>query len=484
MVVDLRQVTKLLGSSIFWLGIIALVPAIFALTSGSAGFWEFAITAVIGTSWGAFFHVLGRKAGLKTTPRELFLFTGLLWLFMACLGAIPFYLMLVDINATTAFFESASALSTTGSTALPNLNVRPSSILLWRSMLQFLGGIGFVVIGVAILPNIASGGMTLFKTESTSFDGSAKNTPHLKTMALGILSWYFLIAILCTFFYFLGGFDIFLAVNAALCTVSTGGMMPIEASMNEASAFIHYTAMVFMFLGSCPFLLILRSLSGDFLDFFRDQQIRLFLYIIFIVSTVISLCLIHLNNYDVERAFRVGFFNVISVISSTCFGLEDFSSWNSFASIIFMIILAIGGCSGSTSGGIKIFRLAVCFSMFRTEIVKSLHPHAMISPRYNQRIIDSNTLRAVITYFVAYIAITAVSSIIACSYGLEPGDAITYTLASLSNIGQGMGPTLNPSASYVLLRPELYILFSFDMILGRLEIIPVLLCFTTIFWKK
>jgi trk system potassium uptake protein TrkH len=484
MVVDLRLITKLLGSSLFWLGIIATVPALYALITKTPGLWEFAITAAVGTAIGALLHLIGRNAGKNATLRELFLFTGVLWLCMTLLGIIPFYTILPDLNFASAFFESASALSTTGSTVITALDTRPPAILLWRSILQYLGGIGFVVIGVAILPNIAMGGMALFKTESTSFDGSSKNTPHIKTMALGLLSWYVLNAVLCSFFYYLGGFEPFLAINSALCTVSTGGMMPIDASMNEASPFIHYTAMVFMFLGSCPFLLILRALADDFFDFFRDEQVRYYLIFIVVISISIAITLIQINHYDIEKAFRVAFFNVIAVLSSTCFGLDDFSQWNPFATIVFTIILGIGGCSGSTAGGIKVFRLAVCFSLFKTEIVKSLHPHAMVEPRYNNRIIDSNTMRAIITYLVAYIMVTVASSVIAASYGLEPGDAFTFTVSSLSNIGQGMGPTINPSISSVDLRDELYYLFGLDMLLGRLEVLPVLLCFTRSFWRR
>ena len=483
MVIDLRIVAKLLGSALFWLGIIALVPALYALAVGGAGAGAFALTALTASGTGALLRLLGRGAVLKTALRELFLFTALLWVAMAGISGIPFYLLLPDFGVSAAFFESASALSTTGSTIIRHLDTTAPAILLWRSILQFLGGIGFVVIGVAVLPNVALGGMALFKTESTSFDGSAKNTPHIKTMALSLLAWYLLTAALCCFFYVLGGFDGFLAVNAALCTVSTGGMMPIDASMNGASPFIHYTAMVFMLLGSCPFLLILRSITGDFFEFFRDEQVRYLFYFTAVLGVLVSLSLVRLNGYDLERAFRVGFFNVIALLSSTCFGLEDFSAFNYFTTIVFMVILAIGGCSGSTAGGIKIFRLAVCFSMFKAEFVKSLHPHALCEPRYNKRVIDNNTLRAVITYLVGYILVTMASSVIACCLGLAPGDAISFTMSCLSNIGQGMGPTINP-ANYLSLSPELSLLFAGDMLLGRLEILPVLLIFTRMFWSR
>ena len=484
MVIDLRLVTKLLGSSLFWLGIIATIPAIYALTTGTYGVVEFSLTAISATSIGALLRLLGRNAGDKANIRELFLFTAILWFCMTILGAIPLFSIIPDFSFAASFFESASALSTTGTTAIDHLDSRPPSILLWRSMLQFLGGIGFVVIGVAILPNISMGGIAIFKTESTSFDCNAKNTPHVKTMALSLLAWYSLTAILCSFFYYLGGFSPFVAINSALCTVSTGGMMPTDASMNDATPFVHYTAMFFMLLGSCPFFLILKSLTDDVFEFFRDQQVKYYLTTIVLVAGTIAITLITFNNYDIEPAFRFAFFNVITVISSTCFSLDDFSNWNSLATILFIMILALGGCSGSTAGGIKFFRIAVCLSLFKTEIIKTLHPHAMVEPRYNGNVIDNNTMRAVVTFLVAYISSLAISSLIATAYGLLPGDAFTYTISALSNIGAGIGPTINPSISCLKVRPELYCLFGFDMILGRLEIIPVILCFTRSFWRR
>lgn len=484
MAVNLRLVCSLLGPAVFWFGITALVPAAysaFCFPRGIAAFGGCALAAVL---LSLALRRLGRGSARSASIRDLFVFTVALWCITTLLAAVPFAASLPDMSYASSLFESASGLSTTGATVIERLDLRPRPVLLWRSMLQFLGGIGFVAIAAAVLPAASAGGMNLFRTESSSFDGRTKITPHVKTMALGFLAWYLLTLVLCAFFYVLGGFRPFIALNAALCTVSTGGMMPIDSSMNGVSPFIQYTAIIFMFLGSCPFMLILGSLSGNMLTFFRDQQVRGFFKLCLVVSLAVALSLVVCNHYDPERALRTASFNVIAVLSSTGFGFEDFTSWNPFAAVVFFIILGIGGCSGSTAGGIKIFRLQICYSMLKSQFLKTIHPHLVAEPRFNRRIIDSDTLRSVITYIVAYLLVTIASATAACCFGLSITDAFSATISCLSNIGPVVGISLTPSTSYALLSDPLHLIFAFDMILGRLEILPVLLCLTRMFWRS
>lgn len=483
MVVNFRLVSMLLGPAIIGLGFIALVPAIYSLLSDTDGFIYFMIVFLASLFLGGALKNFGKTENKKISIRELFLFTASLWFISTAIAAFPFYMMLDDVNFEMSIFESASALSTTGSTIIANLETRPSAILLWRSILQFIGGVGFVVIAVAILPTVALGGMSIFKTESTSFDGSAKFTPHLKTMAISLLAWYIVLAVLCTLCYKLGGLDLFLAINAAMCTVATGGMMPVDSSMNDMSAMVHYSAVFFMFLSSCPFLLALSALSGNLSSFFKDQQVKGLFFLCLVATILVSGSLVINNNYELEKAIRVGLFNVVSVISSSGFSLDDFTAWNNFTTMIFFIILGIGGCSGSSAGGIKIFRLQVCFSMFKAQMVKSIHPYQVVYPSFNKVKVQSDTLRSIITYIVAYIIVLLISSLIATLLGLDLLNAFSGSLTCLSNIGPAIGPELGPSGSFANLSGSLHILFAFDMILGRLEILPVLLCLTRSFWK-
>ena len=484
MVVNLRIIAKMLSSLIMGFGLIALIPAVFAIAMGSEGFYSFCAVTALSIIIGNILRVVGSNASTQITIRELFLFTFLLWASIAFIAALPFCIILSDIDLSAAIFEAASALSTTGSTTINLLDTRPPAILLWRSILQYLGGIGFVVIGVAIMPSLAIGGMNLFKTESNSFDGNAKLTPHIKTMAFALLFLYASLLTLCTLSYIFFGLDFFLAINTAMCTVATGGMMPLDASMNDLPSGVHYSATFFMFICSCPFLIILSSFTDNFLRFFKDEQVRGFFFFVIASSLSVALSLIICNDYDLERAIRVGFFNVVSVISTSGFALEDFSCWNAFATVFFTIILAIGGCSGATSGGIKFFRIQVCFRMLKSQMKKSLHPHGVIYPRFNRKEITAETSVAVVSFLFAYLLVALGSTIIAVLLGLPLSDAFTATISCLSNIGPTIGEQLPPSANFSKLSDPLHLLFSIDMLLGRLEIIPVLLCFTRAFWRK
>ncbi|MCK0514699.1 TrkH family potassium uptake protein [Anaerobiospirillum sp. NML120448] len=484
MVINLYAVSKLLGPSLIGMAFIGLIPTVYALFTNTEGASSFVVMIVIAFSAGKILSWLGKKAGqYVVTIRELFLFTASLWVAITLISAIPIYVLLPDVDYAGAIFESASGLSTTGATAINHLDDRPAAILLWRSMLQLMGGIGFVVIAVAVLPQVAMGGMNIFKTESTYFENSNKFTPHMKTMSLAILGWYLVTFVLCTIAFIIGGLDFFMAINAAACTVATGGMMPTDASMNGMSNFVHYSAIVFMFLSSCPFTVIIAGISGNISKLFSDQQVKYYFLFTLFMSLMVTATLYFKNEYDLERAFRVATFNVVSVLSTSGFALEDFTLWNPIATLLFLILLPLGGCSGSTSGGIKIFRLCVFASLFRTQMIKSIHPHRVIYPRFNGLPIDAATIHSIMTFFAVYIVCALISSLTATALGLNITDAITATITCLSNVGPAMGPQLSPSDNFANLDGSLHILFAFDMILGRLEIIPVLLCLTRIFWR-
>ena len=484
MVINLYAVSKLLGPSLIGMAFIGLIPTVYALFTNTEGASSFVVMIVIAFSAGKILSWLGKKSGqYVVTIRELFLFTASLWVAITLISAIPIYVLLPDVDYAGAIFESASGLSTTGATAINHLDDRPAAILLWRSMLQLMGGIGFVVIAVAVLPQVAMGGMNIFKTESTYFENSNKFTPHMKTMSLAILGWYLVTFVLCTIAFIIGGLDFFMAINAAACTVATGGMMPTDASMNGMSNFVHYSAIVFMFLSSCPFTVIIAGISGNISKLFSDQQVRYYFLFTLFMSLMVTATLYFKNEYDLERAFRVATFNVVSVLSTSGFALEDFTLWNPIATLLFLILLPLGGCSGSTSGGIKIFRLCVFASLFRTQMIKSIHPHRVIYPRFNGLPIDAATIHSIMTFFAVYIVCALISSLTATALGLNITDAITATITCLSNVGPAMGPQLSPSDNFANLDGSLHILFAFDMILGRLEIIPVLLCLTRIFWR-
>lgn len=484
MVINIFAVAKMLAPTVNALAIMALIPAAYSIITGTPGFTSFAGMALFALLVGNGLKLLGLRSGqFQLTIRELFIFTASMWVITALICSIPLYFLLDDVDWPGSIFESASALSTTGVTVINNIESRPPTVILWRSMLQLLGGIGFVVIAVAVLPQVAMGGMNIFKTESNSFENSNKFTPHVKTMSLAVIGWYMVLLTLCTTCYMIGGLNFFIAFNTAACTVATGGMMPLDNSMNGLSPIVHYSAAFFMFLASCPFLVIIAGLTGNIRKLYHDQQIRGYTMLVIILTTLVFIVLYFDRSYDLERAFRVALFNVISVLSTSAFGLEDFTAWHPFTTLLFFIFLPLGGCSGSTSGGIKMFRIQICASLFKTQMIKSLHPHRVIAPQFNGHQVDYATVHAIITYIAAYILMVFLSSMLATLMGLNILDAFTGSISCLSNVGPSFGPELNPSQNYNGQHSGVLLLFAFDMMLGRLEIIPVLLCMTRFFWK-
>lgn len=485
-IINLPLVARMLSPALLAMAVIGLIPLTFGLITDDGSSYEFPLMSGCAVIISQLLKKAGKSAKANLGIRELFLFTVTLWLLSAVIAALPIFLMLKDLSFIGAFFESVSALSTTGATVIDDLASRPRSILLWRSMMQFLGGIGFVVLAAAALPSFASGGINIFKTESNSFDDAAKITPHLKTMAFALLTWYIITAAACIISYLICGLPPFLAVNAALCTVSTGGMMPLDSSMNDLGARAQYTAIVFMYLGALPFLVLLGCLSFNIFKIFgvfKNEQVRGYSLFILIITAMVFISLILGSDYPLEKTFRTALFNTVSILSTTGFALDDFTSWNGFVTALFIMIFAIGGCSGSTAGGIKFFRIQVCCAMFKAQFIRSIHPSRMVEPRFNGARVDVDSLRAVITFLVAWIMVFMVSSVIAATLGLNITDAVTATITMLSNVGPAMGPELGPRANFAGIGDPLLLLFSLDMLMGRLEIIPVLLCLTRMFWR-
>lgn len=486
MVVNFRLISKLLGPGILGLGLVAMIPSAYAGITGTDGFVVFGATALFAFALGFLLLSQGLNVGIKKiSVRELFIFTTSLWVLAALIGSFPIYMICSDLDVPAAIFESTSALSTTGATVLTDIDGRPRSVLLWRSILQWIGGIGFILVAIAILPNVALGGMNIFKTESTSFDNFQKFTPRIKVLAFSIIGWYLLLTAVCAILYMIGGMGFFMGVSSAMTTISTGGMMATDSQFNDMSLFVQYTAILFMFISACSFLLTFRAaIKGEWGMLFRDQQIRGWFYAFVIISAIVAASLMLQNGYETERAIRVAMFNVATVVSTCGYALDDFSAWNNFTYLLFFILLPIGACSGSSSGGLKIFRLQICLSMFFTQVKKSVHPHIVASPTFNGRTIESDTLRSIVTIISAYMIALIVFSLLAVLLGgININDAFSGTITCLSNVGPAIGPNLGPSGSFFGLDSSVHLLWSCCMILGRLEILPVLLIFTRTFWK-
>lgn len=483
MVFNLRIIFSLLSNVILLLAFAESIPLLYSLITITKGSAEFLISTTSTLCLGILLNRLGKNGtSKKMTIKDMFLFTSIVWTILVLISAVPFTLIL-KVDLITSCYETASAISTTGSSVIGNINSIPKSILLWRSILQYMGGIGFIAMGIAILPNLNVGGMKLFQTENSE-QSKESVTPKSKTLAKGILLLYLSATFIAYSVYYLLGMDTFDAFNHALTSLATGGMSTHNESMNYFSPSIHWAVSFFMFIGSLPFALMFISIKNRKTSLLiNDQQVRGFIFIIFLLVSTITLSLIINDNYSFEHALRFSVFNVINILSSSGYTLEDYGQHGNFISLLFFLIIPLGACSGSTSGGLKIFRIQIAFTLFKRQIHQLMHPSAIFPQQYNNTNVNDTIIRSIIAFFFSYLMITIISSLLLCLSGLNILDSLSTTLSCLSNIGPAIGDLFGPNGDFSILTTFQKIILIIDMIMGRLEILTVLICFMPSFWK-
>ncbi len=480
--VNLRPVLFVMGLVLSKLALFMYVPTLVALVTGTGGFLDFG-QAVIITHIAAFICLTyGRTATFKLSVRDMFLLTSLVWTISSAFAALPF-MFINHISFTDAYFETMSGITTTGSTVLSGLDNMAPSILLWRSILQWLGGVGFIVMAVAILPMLNVGGMKLFQTESS--DWSDKSAPRAKTVAKNIVTVYIVLTILCTIGYVLTGMTLFEAINHSFTTLSTGGYSTSDGSMNHFSHGAHWVAIVFMFMGGLPFLLFVSAIRKKQIKILIfDAQVRGFTYLFLASSVIITTWLVVKDNYAVLDALRVSMFNIISVVTTTGYGLDDFTAWGALPTTLFMFLMLAGACSGSTAGGIKIFRFQIAVTLLKTQMMRLIHPSGVFIQRYNQRPVNDEIVQSVVafvlTFFITILFIAGCMS----AMGLDPLTSISGAITAVSNVGPGMGEIIGPKGNFAPLPDGAKWLLSFGMLMGRLEILTILVLFFPAFWKR
>lgn len=479
---NLRPILFVIGLVLSKLALFMYLPTIVAFVTGTGGFLDFA-QAVIITHVVAFICLtLGRTADFRLNVRDMFLITSLVWTIASAFAALPFVLI-NHISFTDAYFETMSGLTTTGSTVLSGLDNMALSILLWRSILQWLGGVGFIVMAVAVLPMLNVGGMKLFQTESS--DWSDKSSPRAKTVAKNIVVVYLVLTLLCIISYMLTGMGLFDAINHAFTTLSTGGYSTSDSSMNHFSNGAHWVATLFMFLGGLPFLLFVATLrKRNPMVLLKDAQVQGF-FLLFIVASLIVAAWLNLHNgYPVLDALRIAMFNIVSVVTTTGYGLDDFSAWGALSTTLFGFIMMVGACSGSTAGGIKIFRFQICFALLKNQMMRLIHPNGVFVQRYNQRPVNEDIVRSVVAFGLTF-AITIIL-IAGClsAMGLDPVTSISGSITAVANVGPGMGTVIGPTGNFASLPDAAKWVLSFGMLMGRLEILTILVLFFPAFWRR
>ncbi|ANW24296.1 potassium transporter TrkH [Vibrio coralliilyticus] len=480
--VNFRPVLFVIGLVLSKLALFMYVPTLVAFFTGTAGFLEFGQSVVI-THLAAFVCLtIGRTKHFKLSARDMFLITSLVWMVASAFAALPF-VFINHISFTDAYFETMSGITTTGSTVLSGLDDMAPSILLWRSILQWLGGIGFIVMAVAVLPMLNVGGMKLFHTESS--DWSDKSSPRAKTVAKNIMLVYLILTGLCMVGYLLTGMNLFEAINHSFTTLSTGGYSTSDGSMNHFSKGSHWVATLFMFLGGLPFLLFVAAMRKRRVDeLINDAQVRGFTYLFLITSLIISAWLVIRDGYSVMDALRVSMFNIVSVVTTTGFGLEDFTAWGALPTTLFAFLMMAGACSGSTSGGIKVFRFQIAMTLLNKQMMKLIHPSGVFVQRYNHRPVNDDIVRSVVAFaLMFFITIIFIAGCLS-ALGLDPITSISGSITAVANVGPGMGAVIGPTGNFAPLPDAAKWLLSFGMLMGRLEILTLLVLFFPAFWKR
>ncbi len=420
----------------------------------------------------------------KLNLQQAFLLTTLSWFSIAIFGCLPFVFSNLNLSLVDSFFESMSGITTTGSTIISNLDVAPKSILIWRSILQWLGGIGVIVMAITILPLLNIGGMQLFRMESS--DTTEKILPRTREITLIISLIYLSLTFFCGFAYWTAGMNIFDSVAHAMTTIATGGFSTYSDSIGHfQNPKIETISIIFIILGSIPFIAYLQFVKGNKKIFFEDSQVKGLIYVLLFSVTLMLLYLILNNN---ENSFlnnlRISAFNVVSILSGTGYVTDDFSSWGKFPLIFFLFLMFVGGCAGSTTCGIKIFRFQILARFVSNQIKRLVYPRGIFPIKYNNKKITDTFIYSIMTFIFLYFLIFFILASILSLNGLDFVTAISGAASAISNVGPGLGDLIGPNGNYSELPNISKLCLSLGMLLGRLELFAVLVLFFPSFWKN
>ena len=462
------------------LGIFMLIPVIVQFLYGEidSSFFGASIVTII---FGTLFFLSNLDHDKKLNLQQAFLLTALSWLSIAIFGSLPFYFSSINFSFTNAFFESMSGITTTGSTIISNLENMPKGILLWRAILQWLGGIGIIVMAITLMPIMNVGGMQLFKISNN--DSSEKILPKSKEIALRLIYIYSSLTVLCAISYKIFGMNIFDSITHSMTTIATGGFSNYNQSIGFFNnSYIEISAMIFIILGSLPFIAYIKFLGGNKKIFILDNQIKAFIKIIFFSIVILTLYLT-INNSS-QFNLRSIFFNVISILTGTGYVNAQFDNWGEFPLILFLGLMFIGGCAGSTTCGIKIFRIQILYSFISNQIKKIIYPKGVFVLKYDQNPVDNKFVASIISFIYLYLVIFFVISALLSLTGLDFITSLSGAATSISNVGPGLGSIIGPNGNFSSLPDISKWILSLGMILGRLELFAILVLFLPSFWKN
>ena len=437
------------------------------------------ITIIFGT----LFFLSNLDHDKKLSLQNAFLLTALSWLSIAVFSSLPFIFSNLNLSITDSFFESMSGITTTGSTIITDLNSSPKAILLWRALLQWLGGIGIIVMAITLMPIMNVGGMQLFKVSSG--DASEKILPKTKEITLRLILIYLILTFLCSFFYNICGMKFFDSLTHSMTTIATGGFSNYNESIGYFNNIkIEIVSMIFIILGSIPFIAYIKFLSGKKNIFYTDTQIKSFIKIIFYSIIILFFYLTIFNKSFSDVSLRSISFNVISILTGTGYVTQNFDNWGSFPLIYFLILMFIGGCAGSTACGIKIFRVQILYLFLKNQLKKIIYPRGIFIIKYDNNNVNEKFMASIIAFIYLYIIIFFIITAMLSLSGLDFTTSISGAATSISNVGPGLGELIGPNGNFSQLPDFSKWILSFGMILGRLELFAILVLFLPSFWVK
>ncbi len=480
---DFRSILNILGLLLCIESSAMLIPMFVDLYYGNYDWVQFFYISLLTFIIGIILYFSFRKKNIKLSIRQAFVLTISSWLIIALFGSIPFIYSASSLSYTDAFFESVSGITTTGATVISNLDSLTEGILIWRALLQWFGGIGIIVLAMAILPTLQIGGMQLLHMEHD--DPYEKTIPKINRFVLELFLFYIILSVVCAVLYFITGMSLFDSILHAMTTISTGGFSSHNESFGYFNSFkIESISIIFMIIGSLPFVLYIQFLHNRNKSILKDDQVKLFFIIAIIIIIITTFWIQNTKSLDLLSSFRISIFNIISILTGTGYSSNNFSNWGSFGLVIMMILMFIGGCAGSTTGGIKIFRLQILFRGAISQIKKLTHPHAVIVMRFNGKAVNENTYNSVMGFFFMYIILFILSAISLSFFNLDFLTAFSSAASAISNVGPGLGDIVGPSSDYFDISNGAKWILSATMIVGRLEIFTVLVLFSKNFWKN
>ncbi len=478
-----RVISKILGAFLVLIGLMMATSAIFSYiyreNDGVAILSSSGITIIFGLT----LFLVNRKIDQRNiNKKDGFVIVTFTWIIISLFGCLPFLISGQIPSFTDAFFETISGFTTTGATILQDVEGMSKGLLFWRSLTQWIGGMGIIVLSLAIMPILGIGGMQLYVAE---VPGPAKDKlhPRITDTAKRLWAIYVILTILQTGFLMIGGMSLHIALCHAFGTMATGGFSTLNGNASAFSPFIQYVVIVFMFLAGTNFVLHYHALHLNFRKVYKDDEFRFYVILIIIVAGLLSLSLILISRLDAEESIRASLFQTISIITTTGYVTSGYLQWPSFVWLIIFLLMFTGGSAGSTGGGMKMIRILLLFKNSSVEIRRLVHPKVILPVRLNRKIVSDQVIYNVLAFFLIYMLVFVIGSLLMSMLGLNFDLAIGSVAASLGNIGPGIG-MLSPAHNYALFPVAGKWVLTVLMLLGRLELFTVLILFSLSFWKR